>query len=112
MNHDDTVSDRLSEAIGEFRAELLDWIETEMVRLQQRTVDATTEKALAELNADRQPAIALADPRERLDTLARLLDRRIKQARGAERSGSGYGTRPNAGLEGDPAEASTPECRR
>jgi hypothetical protein len=112
MNQDVKVSDRLSLAIDEFREELLAWIETELVRLQERTADAPTDRALAELNADRKASVSPADPRERLDTLARSLDRRIKHARGAIGSGSGKTMGLNAGLNVDSAEPSAPERRR
>jgi hypothetical protein len=112
MNQDVRVSDRLSLAIDEFREELLDWIETELVRLQELTGDAPTYRTLAELNGDRKASVSPADSRERLDTLARSLDRRIKHAQGAIGSGSGKMMEPKARQDVDAAEPTAPERRR
>jgi hypothetical protein len=163
MNRESDVSDQLSSAIGEFRKELLDWIDTELVRLLEReSVDSVSEeerslcqssslrinlgatrgRPLPQSGIERQESHAreriidhkdvaaetmrqpdrlrerptdlearklTSDPRERLDALARLLDKRIKQAESsAETTGD---TRTNTG-SGDDAPSLSPQGGR
>ncbi len=169
MSHDSEVSDPLSRAIGEFREELLSWIDTELVRLREREQaddlvmeeepaaasgsqfgassgrlgvsrgspsfpsgmawqeprarervadrDSVVETAippvaLPELQTDPEPPPPPSNPRQRLDALARLLDSRVKQARGAAETSSGAGKGPNTGVEDDSPRQSRLEDRR
>ena len=48
MTRDIEVSDPLSWAIGEFREELLLWIDTELVRLQKQIDDSVIDEELSE----------------------------------------------------------------
>jgi hypothetical protein len=105
MSNDVEAPDPLSSAIGEFRKELLDWIETELVRLRERaqTDEETTRPpgALPERQIDRDPRPPLSNPRQRLDALARLLDHKLKQPQGTAEASGGGGTGRNAGAEND-----------
>jgi hypothetical protein len=169
MSHDIEVSDPLSWAIGEFREELLLWIDIELVRLREREQaedlmreeepaaasgsqfstsssrlgasrvspyfqpgmtreeprtrqrladrDSVVETArppvvLPELQTDPEPRTPLANPRQRLDALARLLDHRLKQAQGAAETSRGAGKGPNTGVEDDTPQPSRLEDRR
>ena len=128
MSEDGEVLDSLSRAIGEFRAEILLWIDEALVRLREREIvegPATEERLpfnrlpdpLVELDARKSPVDpvrvpadsarmdtapasngARVDSLERLDALARMLDRRLKQAQDAIANGS---------VGGRPAEDST-----
>jgi hypothetical protein len=100
MSHDTRVPDALSTAIAELRQELVGWIDGELARLRERerqrpvdlmrntARDSTAETmrpaaAPPESAADHEPRSAHSNPRDRLDALARMLDRRVKQAKGA-----------------------------
>lgn len=111
--------DRLTQAIGEFREELLGWIDDEIGRLRERPRDLTIERApiatrgvLVETAppsvAPTEPRTGAANPRERFDALARLLDDRLKQARGADESNGGDGVGRTE--RGNP-QSSRPDCR-
>jgi len=100
MSQEFEVSDPLSRAIGEFRKELLLWIDTELVRLREpeQADDLVIEE---ELPIDPEPRPPLSNPRQRLDALARLLDHRLKQAQEAAAPSGGAGNGRNTGVEDD-----------
>jgi hypothetical protein len=108
MSHEIEVADPLLRTIGEFRKELLLWIDTEMVRLHERVqadesvVETVTPlAALPEPQTAAEPQSHTSNPRKRLDDLARLLDHRLKQAQGAAASSAGTGQAPNNGVADD-----------
>jgi hypothetical protein len=57
--------------------------------------------AHSELQSERKLPTALPNPRQRFDTLARLLDDRLKQAKGAAESRSGSEIGPNTVTDAD-----------
>jgi hypothetical protein len=102
MSHDSEVSDALSWAIGEFREELLLWIDTELSRLrEQEPAEKAARRPVIppEPKSALEPRAPVSNPRQRLDALARLLDHRLKQARGASESSRGADQEPNKGAE-------------
>src|SRR3954447_24061742 len=86
MSQEDRPDDLLLRAIGEIRSELLGWIDErlESLREQQAAADAAAfapARAPPEPAAPRAepPAVASgADPRKRLDALARQLGERLR----------------------------------
>jgi hypothetical protein len=100
MSHEFEASDPLSRAIGEFRKELLLWIDTELLRLRQpgQADDLVNEE---ERQIDPEPRPFLSNPRQRLDALARLLDHRLKQAQEAAAPSGGAGNGLCNGVEDD-----------
>jgi hypothetical protein len=111
MSHDSQVSDPLSRAIGEFREELLFWIDAELSRLRREQAENLViqeELATAGASPLKDEALSpVANPRQRLDALARLLDHRLKQAKtaGERKGGAGQGANSRA-------EDHTPEPSR
>jgi len=100
MSQEFEVSDPLTRAIGDFRRELLLWIDTELVRLRQpeQADDLVIEEAL-QMDPELRPP--QSNPRQRLDALARLLDHRLKKAQEAAAPGGGAGNGLNTGAEDD-----------
>jgi len=62
--------------------------------------------AVSERPIDAEPQPTPANPRQRLEALARLLDRRLKQAQGAAAASDGAGKGPKTGMENDAPSAS------
>jgi hypothetical protein len=167
MSPDDVESDPLARAIGEFRKDLLLWIDKELVWLREQApedsvrndeltavVGSQFSAASGSLNAGRgslhypasmprqappsgeqrndvdlcrdaarppaggsmirkdpQPPPPPANPRQRLDALARLLDERLKHAQGAAESTNSAGNERTKGIESGTSESSTSEVR-
>ncbi len=78
MSDDGEVSDPFSRAIVGFREEVLLWIDTALARLRQAEQD---EGVVTEERSE--------DALNRLDALARLLDRRLKLSAGAASTSAG-----------------------
>jgi hypothetical protein len=100
--------DALLSAIADFRMELLDWIDTELARLREHEPaeewliqeeragakgsacsGSSSRHAVRNGTPETQPPAA--NPRQRLDALARLLDHRLKHAQEAAEANGGTG---------------------
>ena len=93
MRHEAMESDSLSRAIGDFRDQLVSWIDTELAHLREREREESLVMKEHE-PAGPPPSYAVSEtgsgahtpslnPRQRLDALARLLDHRLKRSLGA-----------------------------
>jgi hypothetical protein len=104
MAQDEDGADPLLEAIGEFRLELMHWIDRRMRCLQEQ--ESQTEPVLGAERisprsspAEPPQAIPDGDARSRLDTLARHQSDRLR---------GGDASRAGPGRPGHPEEASKP----
>ena len=104
MAQDEEGADPLLEAIGEFRLELMHWIDRRMRCLQEQEGESEPVVGAERLPPRSSPAeppqaIPDGDARSRLDTLARHLSDRLR---------GGDASRAGPGRPGHPEEASKP----
>jgi hypothetical protein len=89
MTHAEMEEDPLLRAIGEFRQELTRWIDSRIATLREHEGERVTSPESERpppglLDAGTKPAVPAGDSRNRLESLARHLDERMRGAEAAK----------------------------